>query len=235
MAPICDRLDTVRANIRAAERRFGRPPNSVGLLAVSKTHPTELIRAAHECGQRAFGENYAQELEGKALELSAEALEWHFIGPIQSNKTRIIAAHAHWVHTVDRIKIARRLSDQRPPELPPLQICLQANVSHESTKAGVATAELGELADAVADLPQLNLRGLMAIPAPQTDFEAQRRGFAELRRAYEVLIGDGHRLDTLSMGMTQDMEAAIAEGATLVRIGTAIFGPRDDSGRKTTL
>lgn len=233
MDPICDRLDTVRSKIRDAERRFGRPESSVKLLAVSKTHPVERLRALLACGQHAFGENYAQELVAKAAALDDPALEWHFIGPIQSNKTRPIASRAHWVHTIDRIKIARRLHEQRPEALPPLQVCLQLNVSGEASKAGVDAGALAELADSVADLPRLCLRGVMAIPAPQTSFEAQRRSFAAVREAFEALMASGHELDTLSMGMTQDMEAAIAEGATLVRIGTAIFGPRAYPGEHT--
>lgn len=226
MGRICDNLAIIRDRIAAAEARFGRAPGSVGLLAVSKTHPAAAIREALGCGQHRFGENYAQELLGKAVELAGEPVEWHFIGPIQSNKTRLIAEHATWVHSVERAKVAERLSAQRPPGLPPLQLCLQVNVSGEATKSGVAPQALPALAEAVAALPGLRLRGLMAIPAPSEDPVEQRRAFAAVRAAQEDLVTRGHALDTLSMGMTGDMEAAIAEGATLVRIGTAIFGAR---------
>lgn len=226
MTPIADRLQRILARIRATERRFGRCEGSVGLVAVSKTRPAADLRAALATGQRRFGESYLQEALAKQEELAGEPIEWHFIGPIQSNKTRGIAEHFQWAHSVDRLKVAERLSDQRPPELPSLQVCLQVNVSGEHTKSGATPEELPALAAAVARLPHLRLRGLMAIPAPSTDFAAQRRVFARVRQAQEALIERGHVLDTLSMGMTGDMAAAIAEGATLVRIGTAIFGAR---------
>ena len=226
MGKICDNLAIIHDRIAHAEARAGRAPGSVKLLAVSKTHPARVIREALHCGQRLFGESYVQEWIDKAAELADEPVEWHFIGPIQSNKTRLIAEHAAWVHSLDRVKIAERLSAQRPASLPPLQVCLQVNISAEPTKSGAAPAELPALAEAVSALPGLKLRGLMAIPAPTEDIIAQRRAFAAVREVQETLCARGLELDTLSMGMTGDMEAAIAEGATLVRIGTAIFGER---------
>nr|VFJ58646.1 MAG: hypothetical protein BECKDK2373B_GA0170837_10768 [Candidatus Kentron sp. DK] len=230
-------LLAVRERIAQAEQRYDRKPGSVRLLAVSKKKPAEAIRAAFLSGQRAFGENYAQEAVVKQRELADVPAEWHFIGPIQSNKTRLIAEHFAWVHSIDRIAIAERLSRQRGAGLPPLAVCLQVNVSGESTKSGVSLASrlqpLWELALAVADLPHLRLRGLMTIPAPNETgdnpdnrFAAQRRPFRLLREALEELNARGLGLDTLSMGMSDDLEAAIAEGATLVRVGTAIFGAR---------
>ncbi len=226
MTPIADRLQEVLARIRAAERRFGRPEGSVGLVAVSKTRPVADLRAALATGQRRFGESYLQEALAKQEELAGEPIEWHFIGPVQSNKTRGIAEHFQWAHSVDRLKVAERLSDQRPPELPPLQVCLQVNVSGEDTKSGATPEELPALAAAVARLPHLRLRGLMAIPAPADDEADQRAPFRALRELLEALNRDGLGLDTLSMGMSDDFEAAIAEGATLVRVGSDIFGAR---------
>lgn len=197
------------------------------MLAVSKAFPIEAIRACADLGQRAFGENYLQEALAKIEATADRGFEWHFIGPIQSNKTRPIAEQFSWVHTIDRLKIALRLSEQRPWELPPLNVCLEVNVSGEASKHGVAVAQVAELATAVAALPRLNLRGLMAIPAPASELEAQRKPFRMLREIKESLAGRGLRLDTLSMGMSADMEAAIAEGASIVRVGTAIFGRRD--------
>jgi pyridoxal phosphate enzyme (YggS family) len=205
---------------------YQREQNSVQLLAVSKRHPATAIRNAYTCGQMAFGENYAQEMLQKAEQLSDLEIEWHFIGPLQSNKTRPIAAVADWVHAVDRLKIARRLSNQRPDNLPPLFVCLQVNISEEESKSGVFPHEVFALAKEVAALPKIKLRGLMAIPKAATDFNKQREIFAKLRGLQEKLIKEGLRLDTLSMGMSADMPAAIAEGATIVRIGTAIFGAR---------
>lgn len=227
MNSIAQRLETVRKRITEAETLAGRTPGSVQLLAVSKTRPVADLRAALEAGQTRFGENYLQDALPKITALADENIEWHFIGPIQSNKTRDVASHFHWVHSVDRLKIARRLSEQRPAELPPLNICLQVNTSGESSKAGVSQAEAPELARAIAELPGLNLRGLMTLPAPTEDFEQQRLPFRQLRILFDDLRSNGLDLDTLSMGMTNDLEAAIAEGATLVRIGTAIFGPRN--------
>ena len=228
MAPdeLCERLDHLQSALREAERRYGRPAGSVRLVAVSKTQPVARLRVALACGQRAFGENYAQEFHDKVTAIGAEAAEWHFIGPLQSNKTRLVANTAHWVQSIDRFKIARRLAEQRDPTRPPLQVCLQVNLDAEPGKAGVAPAELPALAEQVAGLDRLRLRGLMCIPRPRRDFDAQRRSFARLRALLEDLQGRGHALDTLSMGMSADFRAAIAEGATLVRIGTALFGPR---------
>lgn len=220
------RLHAVLARIRAAEQRFQRPPGSVRLLAASKTQSPAAIAAIAAAGQTCFGENYVQEALDKMVELATLDLEWHFIGPIQANKTRGIAEHFAWVHGVDRLKIAERLSAQRPDRLPPLNVCLQINIDREPTKHGLDESAVAEVARAVAALPRLRLRGLMAIPAPAADFAAQRRPLARLRELWERLNAGGLALDTLSMGMTDDLEAAIAEGATLVRVGTALFGPR---------
>ncbi len=223
MSTIPDNIAKVRARIRAAAQAAGREPSSIGLLAVSKTKPAAALREAHACGQRDFGENYLQEALGKQAELADLDLAWHFIGPIQSNKTRALAEHFAWVHSVDRLKIAERLSAQRPANLPPLNVCLQVNVSGEASKSGCAPEALPALAAAVAALPSLRLRGLMAIPEPTSDPSAQRAAFARLRELQEGLP---QSLDTLSMGMSDDLEAAIAEGATWVRIGSALFGAR---------
>lgn len=224
--PLQVRLQTVTQRIDEALVRFSRAPGSVTLLAVSKTRSSGELRALAVEGVTRYGENYLQEALNKIADLQDLPLEWHFIGPIQSNKTRIIAEHFDWVHSVDRLKIAQRLSEQRPPEQPPLNICLQVNVSGEASKSGISLDELPELARQVVRLPRLRLRGLMTIPAPATDFDAQRQPFRTLRLAMEELNASGMALDTLSMGMSDDLEAAIAEGATLVRIGTALFGPR---------
>lgn len=220
------RRQTVLARIRAAEQRFQRLPGAVRLLAVSKTQPTAAIAALAAAGQSCFGENYVQEALDKIAELAARRLEWHLIGPLQANKTRTVAENFAWVHSVDRLKIAERLSAQRPADLPPLNVCLQVNIDREPAKHGLDPGEVATVAQAVAGLPRLRLRGLMAIPAPAADFAAQRRPLARLRELQESLNAAGLALDTLSMGMSDDLEAAIAEGATLVRIGTALFGPR---------
>ncbi|XYJ09845.1 YggS family pyridoxal phosphate-dependent enzyme [Telluria sp. B2] len=231
MSTIADNLQAVEATIAAAVQQAGRARSMVQLLAVSKTFPAEAVLEAIAAGQRAFGENYLQEgVEKIAAVARAQPdvpVEWHFIGPIQSNKTRPIATNFAWVHTVDRLKIAQRLSEQRPPELGPLHICLQVNISGEATKSGATSAELPELARQVAALPNLRLRGLMAIPEPQTDPALQRAAFAKLRKLGEALRADGILVDTLSMGMSGDMAAAILEGATIVRVGSAIFGARN--------
>ncbi len=227
MTTISDNLQAVQQRIGAAARDFGRDSNGIVLLAVSKTWPAEYVRIAAAAGQKAFGENYVQEGVDKATALRALGLEWHFIGPLQSNKTRPIAESFDWVHAIDRLKIAERLSEQRPPAAKPLQVCLQVNVSGETTKSGVSINEVGDLADRVAKLPRMKLRGLMAIPAPTSDFALQRGAFRTLRQVFEQLNARGLALDTLSMGMSDDLEAAIAEGATIVRVGTAIFGERD--------
>ncbi len=220
------RLAAVHAAIAAAAARHQRPAAAVALLAVSKTQPAATIRAAAATGQRRFGENYLQEALAKMAELGDLDLEWHFIGPLQSNKTRPVAEHFAWVHSVDRLKLAERLSAQRPAALPPLNVCLQVNISAEASKSGCSLAELPALARAVAALPRLRLRGLMAIPAPAEGLEQQRQPFRRLREALEQLNAAGLQLDTLSMGMSDDLEAAVAEGATLVRVGSAIFGAR---------
>jgi len=226
MTSISERLQAVKSRLRQAETEAGRAPESVALIAVSKTQPADAIRAAHAAGQRTFGENYLQESLEKMAALADLPLEWHFIGPIQSNKTRPIAENFAWVHGVDRLKIAQRLSDARPAGLPPLNICIEVNVSGEESKGGVEPNEVQALAEAVAQLPGLKLRGLMTIPAPTNDIALQHQQFRMLRDLLESLRQRGLTLDTLSMGMSEDFPAAIAEGATIVRIGTAIFGPR---------
>lgn len=222
---IAERLETLRHRLREAERAAGRAEGSVGLVAVSKTQPAEALVDAYRLGQRDFGENYLQEALAKQDLLADLDMVWHFIGPIQSNKTRPLATRFAWVHGVDRLKIAERLSEQRPADLPPLNICLQVNVSGEASKSGAALADVPGLARAVAGLPRLRLRGLMAIPAPAAGLDAQRMPFRALREARDQLADLG--LDTLSMGMSDDLEAAVLEGATLVRIGTALFGARN--------
>lgn len=223
---LADKYSSVRRQITQACEKAARNPDSVMLLAVSKTRSADEIRELHLQGQRAFGENYLQEALDKIEALADLDLEWHFIGPIQSNKTRPIAEHFAWVHSVDRLKIARRLSEQRPPELPPLNICLQVNISREESKSGCLPEEVPELVRAVSRLPNLRLRGLMAIPKPEEDPERQRAVFAQVRRLLEQLQSTQPGLDTLSMGMSADIEAAILEGSTIVRVGTALFGPR---------
>lgn len=210
----------------AAATEAGRPSGEVALLAVSKTFAPDAIREAYHAGQVCFAESYVQEALNKLAALHDLPIEWHFIGPVQSNKTRAIAEHFAWVHSVDRLKIAERLSAQRPAHLPPLQICLQVNISEEASKSGVPSGEVAQLAMKVARLPHLELRGLMAIPAPSDDVSAQRAAFARLRELRDQLGRQGLRLDTLSMGMSHDFAAAITEGATMVRVGTAIFGKR---------
>ena len=226
MTTIATNLQAVRLRIARACKEQHREPSEVTLLAVGKTFAPTAIREAAEAGQREFGENYVQEALAKQDALRDLGLIWHFIGPLQSNKTRPIAQSFHWVHSLDREKIARRLSDARPATLPPLQVCIEVNLSGEGSKSGVAPAELAALARQVASLPRLKLRGLMAVPEPTTDVALQRRRFAELRALKDELAREGLALDTLSMGMSADLEAAIAEGATIVRIGTAIFGER---------
>ncbi len=222
----CERLQAVQARIAAAVAEAGRDAATLRLLAVSKTFDAAAVRDLAACGQIAFGENYVQEALDKQAVLHDLPLEWHFIGPIQSNKTRAIAAHFSWVHSVDRLKIAERLSAQRPPGLPPLQVCIEVNVSGEASKGGVPPAELGGLAAAVSKLSGVQLRGLMAIPAPTPEVPAQRAAFRQVREQFDALRARGHALDTLSMGMSGDLEAAILEGATIVRVGTAVFGER---------
>ncbi len=223
------RLQAVHERITKAARVAGRDPGSVALLAVSKTFPPDAIVAAHSAGQRAFGENYVQEALDKIQSLPElrTGLEWHFIGPIQSNKTRVIAEHFDWVQSVDRLKVAQRLSEQRPAGMPPLNVLLQVNISGEASKSGVEPDDLDGFAREVARLPRLRLRGLMAIPEPDDDPVRQRAPLAAMRTLYERLRTQGLALDTLSMGMSADLEAAVLEGSTMVRIGTAIFGERE--------
>lgn len=219
------RLEKVRERLRQAARRADRDPDAIRLLAVSKAKPASDVAEMAALGQRAFGENYLQEALEKIRSVP-ERLEWHFIGPLQSNKTRPVAEHFDWVQTVDRLKIARRLNDQRPEELEPLQVCIQVNISGEPQKAGVMPQALEELAAAVADLPRLHLRGLMCLPAPADNEAAAREPFRRMRELAGELDRAGHTLDTLSMGMSGDLEAAILEGSTMVRVGSALFGPR---------
>jgi pyridoxal phosphate enzyme (YggS family) len=230
MGSIGSNLQDVRQRIARACMSAGRSENSVTLLAVGKTFPAAALREAHAAGQRAFGENYVQEALAKmdALADLRPQLQWHLIGPLQSNKTRPVAEAFDWVHSVDRLKIAQRLAEQRPAWLPPLQLCLQVNISGEASKSGLLSAEVPAVAAAVAALPRerVRLRGLMAIPEPAADAEAQRRPHRALRELLDALRGQGLELDTLSMGMSADLEAAVLEGATLVRVGSAIFGQR---------
>ena len=224
MSTIADNIGQVSQRIRAAADAVQRDPSSIHLLAVSKTKPAEAVREAYAAGVRDFGENYLQEALSKQAQLSDLPLSWHFIGPIQSNKTRAIAENFAWVHSVDRLKIAQRLSEQRPADLPPLNICIQVNVSGEASKSGCTPADLPALANAISALPRLKLRGLMAIPEPTEERAAQDAAFAAVRELQTHL---NLALDTLSMGMSHDLESAIAQGATWVRIGTALFGARD--------
>lgn len=223
---IAQQLNNVREKIRSAERKYGRNENSVTLLAVSKTRSVAEILQAVEQGQLDFGENYQQEVKIKLPALSEKDINWHFIGSLQSNKARIIAEYFSWIHSIDRLKIAERLSALRPAHMPDLNVCIQLNISGEQSKSGVSTSELMSLAEGIAMLPRLRLRGLMALPAPVDNFTEQRKEFRRLREHFNQLISAGYDVDTLSMGTTNDMEAAIAEGATIVRIGTALFGPR---------
>ncbi|QXH80836.1 YggS family pyridoxal phosphate-dependent enzyme [Pseudomonas salmasensis] len=224
MSTIADNIGQVSQRIRAAADAVQRDASSIHLLAVSKTKPAQAVREAYAAGLRDFGENYLQEALGKQADLTDLPLSWHFIGPIQSNKTRAIAEHFAWVHSVDRLKIAQRLSEQRPADLPPLNICIQVNVSGEASKSGCTPADLPALATAISALPRLKLRGLMAIPEPTEDRAEQDAAFATVRDLQASL---NLALDTLSMGMSHDLESAIAQGATWVRIGTALFGARD--------
>ena len=219
-------MQQVRREVAEAERQFGREPGSIKLLAVSKTRNAGDVLALAQLGVSDFGENYVQEARAKIGQLSGHSLTWHFIGPVQSNKTRQIAECFDWVHSMDRIKVAHRLNAARPADLPPLNICIQVNVDAESTKSGIDPDEVEQLAEQILPLSRLNLRGLMALPAPTEDFAGQRHSFLRTRRLQEKLMDKGYRLDTLSMGTTGDMRAAIAEGATVIRIGTALFGPR---------
>ncbi len=226
MTGVTENLRKIRDLLADAAVSCGRDPDSVRLLAVSKTQPAARVLEAADAGQHDFGENQVQEGLEKIESTRTAALTWHFIGHLQSNKTRAVAEHFDWVHSIDRLKTARRLNDQRPAELTPLHVCLQVNVDRESSKSGVAPSALPELAASVAELPRLKLRGLMCLPAIREEFEAQREPFRRLRKLAESLAADGIELDTLSMGMSDDYRAAVFEGATIVRIGTAVFGPR---------
>jgi len=228
MATISSNIQQVRARIAQACDSARRPVQSVTLLCVSKTFGPDSVRAAHAAGERCFGENYVQEALDKIAALAdlRTSIEWHLIGPLQSNKTRVVAEQFDWVHSVDRLKIAQRLSEQRPAHLPPLQLCLQVNISGEASKSGLAPAEVPAVARAVAGLPRVVLRGLMAIPEPAGDLQAQRAPHRALRELLEQLRAQGLPLDTLSMGMSADLDAAIVEGASIVRVGSAIFGAR---------
>jgi pyridoxal phosphate enzyme (YggS family) len=219
-------LNQTKKQINHAADRYNRPASNICLLAVSKRKPSGDIREAYRCGQRDFGENYLQEAQQKIQDLADLDICWHFIGSIQSNKTKVIAENFDWVHCVDRLKIAQRLSEQRPDSLPPLNICIQVNVDLEDTKGGIALEQLPALSQQISQLPNIRLRGLMAIPAPSDSVESQRKPFAKLREAFEEMQKNEIECDTLSMGMSQDIEAAVAEGSTLIRIGTAIFGER---------
>ena len=228
MATIAENIQAVHRRMAAACAQVPRPAQSVTLLVVGKTFGPDALREAFDAGERHFGENYVQEAQDKIAALAdlREHIQWHLIGPLQSNKTRVVAESFDWVHTVDRLKIAQRLSEQRPAHLPPLRLCLQVNISGEASKSGLSVAEVPAVAHAVAALPQVRLRGLMAVPAPAADAAAQRLPHAQLRQLLVRLQQEGLEVDTLSMGMTADLEAAIAEGATIVRVGTAIFGAR---------
>ncbi|MEX1199008.1 MAG: YggS family pyridoxal phosphate-dependent enzyme [Pseudohongiellaceae bacterium] len=234
MPSIAENVRLVRDRIAALEASHGRPAGRVSLLAVSKKHGPERLREAYEAGQRAFGENYVQEALDKMTALTNPAdpepltdIVWHFIGPLQSNKTREVTAHFGWVHSVDRLKIARRLSEQRPEDMPPLNVCVQVNISGEASKSGVAPEEVEALCETIAALPRLTLRGLMAIPAPAVDLQAQRAVYRPLAEQFRSLQRRHATMDTLSIGMSGDLEAAIAEGGTMVRVGTALFGARN--------
>ncbi|HLO96455.1 MAG TPA: YggS family pyridoxal phosphate-dependent enzyme [Burkholderiaceae bacterium] len=228
MATIKENIQEVHRRLATACTQAGRAPTEVGLLVVSKTFAAEAVREAHAAGERAFGENYVQEALDKIAALAdlRAGIQWHLIGPLQSNKTRVVAEAFDWVHSVDRLKIAQRLSEQRPEGLPPLQVCLQVNISGEASKSGLAPAEVPALAAQIARLPRLRLRGLMAIPEPAADPEAQRLPHRQLAQLLRTLQDQGLAVDTLSMGMSADLEAAVLEGATLVRVGSAIFGSR---------
>lgn len=226
MASIAENISTVRDQITKATTSCRRPSGSVALLAVTKTQTPEKLREAYAAGQREFGENYVQEALGKIQTLDLPGLVWHFIGPIQSNKTTDIAAHFDWVHSVERLKIARRLSQQRPENLPPLNVCIQVNLSQEDSKSGVTLEDTAALCEQITRLPRLRLRGLMAIPAPCAEYAQQREVFAPLAMLFKELQGRFEQFDSLSIGMSADYEAAIAEGSTIVRVGTAIFGAR---------
>jgi len=228
MATIADKLQLVRARINQACSRVGRKTDSVNLLAVSKTFPAEKVREAFHAGQHSFGENYVQEGVDKiaALDDLRDQIQWHMIGPLQSNKTRVVAEHFDWVHTIDRLKIAQRLNEQRPVDLPPLQVCIQVNTSGEDSKSGIAPQDALALARAIRELPRLKLRGVMALPAPSADPEIQKESLRAVKSIFDMLNDKGIPVDILSMGMSADMEPAIEVGSTMLRVGTALFGNR---------
>lgn len=230
MIDLAENYRKVNDRIRAAEADAGREPGSVQLVAVGKIHPASAIRGLAACGQRAFAENFVQEAIGKQQEVEDLQIEWHFIGSIQSNKTRQIASNFSWVHSVDRFKIAARLNEQRPADFPPLNICLQLNLQEEESKSGLSVKSAVELLDQIHDFERIRVRGFMIVPKPVSDLSEQRAIFAEVKKLLEQANSLGHTLDTLSMGMTDDLEQAVAEGATHVRIGTALFGPRPPKG-----
>lgn len=227
MSRIAENLAKISQRIHTAAMAAGREADGVRILAVSKTHSVEKIRDAYAAGLTSFGESYVQEAIHKILELNELPLEWHFIGPVQSNKTKSIAEHFQWVQSIDRIKIATRLNEQRPKHLPPLNICVQVNISMESSKSGIVQQALHEFVEQLLELPRLKLRGLMAIPQKSTDEIQQRAMFGELRRMFDDLNQQGYQLDTLSMGMSNDLEAAVMEGSNMVRVGTGLFGARN--------
>jgi len=230
MTSITENLAQIRERLRTLEQQYERSSGSVRLMVVSKAHPVDRIHEALQAGARDFGENYVKEALDKIHTLSQTHMSsdicWHFIGPLQSNKTRDVAEHFHWVHSVDRLKIARRLNDQRPEKLPPLEVCVQVNISNESSKSGITLADAPALCQGILSLPRLRLRGLMAIPAPCDDLAQQRCVYRPLATLFRELATQHETMDTLSIGMSDDLEAAVAEGSTMVRIGTAIFGPR---------
>ncbi len=226
MKNIADRLNSVLERIRTLESRYQRPADSVQLIAVSKTRPADQIEQALLAGQSAFAENYLQEALVKIEQLQQKPVEWHFIGPVQSNKTTTISQHFHWCHSVDRLKIAQRLDASRPADADPLNICVQVNISQEQSKSGITVDETRSLCEKISELPRLKLRGLMCMPKPSASLEEQRQPFRQLFQLQQSIVDSGMAMDTMSIGTTQDLEAAIAEGATMVRIGTAIFGER---------
>ena len=226
MENIVENIKSIQQRIHAAEQKYGRKTGSVSLLAVSKSHPISAIRQALASGQTNFGENYLQEAIGKISSLTEDEIIWHFIGPVQSNKTRQLAEHFDWVHSLDREKVAKRLSQARSTDLSPINVCIQVNISEEKSKSGISPSDISKFTDYLLKLPGLRLRGLMVIPEAHSEYQQQRRSFQKAFDLFQQLVKSGFELDTLSMGMTDDLEAAIAEGSTLVRIGTAIFGPR---------
>ena len=225
---LVEKLQQIMMRISDAEREFSRVSGSVKLLAVSKTFPAEALRSVAALGVNEFGENYLQEALDKQRQLADLAICWHFIGPLQSNKSRAVAENFAWLHSLDRLKLASRLAEQRPASLAPLNVCIQVNISGEQSKSGVKPQDVEALAAKIVELPNLKLRGLMALPAPSKDFSEQRQAFSAIREVYEKLLSTGYPVDTLSMGMSADLEAAIAEGATIVRIGSALFGTRNN-------